>query len=676
MSYVANYVFSSSVRDGRNRRRGTVSCAPGNDFLIRPIEVTTTQVVFDLLLAPEEDRREVFPRGKPIPVDVIATAQGQEKTIEVKLHPVAGDFLLREIDFREEAQKALTSDEPSGYVVPPYDWREHWPEGRAPITHLAGRQVVPWDRDKPLERGAEVRIQFPKVGEMKEETHHLVVYVEVPSAGAPQEKVDPQAFDGLELRTSTEIQGNILAGFNKDHQEFLFLRFTDATQARKWVRELTPEDNRAVGPPGKITMTAEVTRFKDRLRKFRQGTDPAAEYLKAVWLNLSFTHAGVRMLQPGLADELDRGDHFTAFREGSKARNKTVGDLGRSDPGRWIVTEPIHAVLTLAADDADDLEQAVAKQLQHAANCDVEVRHRQRGDALPGALKGHEHFGFRESVSQPGIEGYSRPSGPNHPKDTEDADHPGARIVPRKHFLVEDGPDWMKTGTFQVLRLLGQDVARWSAQLRDHAKDLPDDDFVSLELLAAKLIGRWPSGTPVTVAPRRDDRPNDRTGDNQFSFANDDGERCPKFAHVRTQNPRQGLEVIERRILRRGIPFGPVYDPVREAEGGYTSYDDQTRGLCFNAFMADIQNQFEFLQRKAIALKPDPPDTVTGVGENEASHALRLPVAEGAPEEGKVRPLHLRSCVTTLYSVYAFAPALHGLRALAKEPLPDEGISP
>ena len=111
-----------------------------------------------------------------------------------------------------------------------------------------------------------------------------------------------------------------------------------------------------------------------------------------------------------------------------------------------------------------------------------------------------------------------------------------------------------------------------------------------------------------------------------------------------------------------------MYDPCQEAAGGYAAYDDRQRGLCFNAFMADIENQFEFLQKKAIASEPDPPDTVAGG--QQASFELRLPVAEGDLEGAKVRQLSLRSCVTTLYSVYAFAPALRGLHALAKEPLP------
>ncbi|MBT2477525.1 hypothetical protein [Streptomyces sp. ISL-94] len=45
----------------------------------------------------------------------------------------------------------------------------------------------------------------------------------------------------LPLRESTEIQGEILAGFKKDHVTLLFLQFGDAAAARGWLGETTPQ---------------------------------------------------------------------------------------------------------------------------------------------------------------------------------------------------------------------------------------------------------------------------------------------------------------------------------------------------------------------------------------------------------------------------------------------------
>ena len=91
---------------------------------------------------------------------------------------------------------------------------------------------------------------------------------------------------------------------------------------------------------------------------------------------------------------------------------------------------------------------------------------------------------------------------------------------------------------------------------------------------------------------------------NNFFFA---GERssqlkCPFAAHVRKTNPRDDLEVPPapispisvqpRRIMRRGVAFGPEVTPP-EAASGKTKLG---RGLLFNAYQTSISNGFQFLQ--------------------------------------------------------------------------------
>ena len=36
------------------------------------------------------------------------------------------------------------------------------------------------------------------------------------------------------------MQGNVIPGFNKDHQHFLFLKVRDVVRARRWLRRLAP----------------------------------------------------------------------------------------------------------------------------------------------------------------------------------------------------------------------------------------------------------------------------------------------------------------------------------------------------------------------------------------------------------------------------------------------------
>jgi hypothetical protein len=117
--------------------------------------------------------------------------------------------------------------------------------------------------------------------------------------------------------------------------------------------------------------------------------------------------------------------------------------------------------------------------------------------------------------------------------------------------------------------------------------------------LAAKLVGRWPSGAPLVLSPERDEP--------QFAAANDFGYyardprglACPLGAHVRrakprdTLNPQPGsadsLAVNKRhRILRRSRAYGPVDDSRPDP--------DVDRGLYFICLNASLTRQFEFVQ--------------------------------------------------------------------------------
>ena len=142
--------------------------------------------------------------------------------------------------------------------------------------------------------------------------------------------------------------------------------------------------------------------------------------------------------------------------------------------------------------------------------------------------------------------------------------------------------------------------------------------------LGALIVeARWPSGAPVMRTPDADDPAlaNDDLSDNDFLFDTDTpppillpgipekpgpfplamadvaGLICPHAAHIRKMNPRDSgtdlgdqFDTLIRRILRRGIPFGPpLADP---------SADDKVeRGLHFLCYQASIEDQFETLQQ-------------------------------------------------------------------------------
>ena len=152
-------------------------------------------------------------------------------------------------------------------------------------------------------------------------------------------------------------------------------------------------------------------------------------------------------------------------------------------------------------------------------------------------------------------------------------------------------PEFARNGTFLVYRKLRQYVARF-------------DDFVETQVnalrriypsadknwLAAKLLGRWQNGAPLIHT--------DDPASNEFNYSEDpDGAECPLGSHIRRMNPRDSLgfggELSHRhRIIRRGIPYG------RFLEKDEKPSDTEDRGIIFIVFNADIDRQFEFVQRQ------------------------------------------------------------------------------
>ena len=140
--------------------------------------------------------------------------------------------------------------------------------------------------------------------------------------------------------------------------------------------------------------------------------------------------------------------------------------------------------------------------------------------------------------------------------------------------------------TYLVFRQLKQDVAALEAFLAAAAPAQPERD-----LLAAKMVGRWPSGAPLVKAPERDDP---RLGeDNDFGYQSDKLElRCPMGSHIRRANPRDSLgdspavslaSANRHRILRRGRLYGPRAVPGER--------DAAEQGLLFLCLNADIQRR-------------------------------------------------------------------------------------
>lgn len=491
----------------------------------------------------------------------------------------------------------------------------------------AGRLVADFTADAGLGlRGVAVPVLSPLAAE------------DVP--GGPEERV----FDAA---TRSDIQGNVIPGFAKNHQHFLFLRITEVKAAKAFLDRLTP----------RISTMEEVLAFRSLYRAARLRVGRHRTGLCATWLNIAFSHRAIAALVSE-ADAARFGD--ASFRLGLAARSAYLGDptdpCHPGSPGRWTVGGPEHEadiVLIAAADRPDSLDAVTDGLRGDAAAAGLELLFEQRGDALPGPLRGHEHFGFKDGISQPGLRGklsaapgdYITPRyfSPTDPRRLYMA-KPGQLLVWPGHVLLGEDrphpdppghphppgaaavnfPEWAARGSYLVVRRLHQDVNSFYGFVAAGAEliGLPADQF------AAMLVGRWPSGAPLLRAPNADDPAlaEDDFANNHFIFddrtrqaslrpipgypgdtypqAHGDflGQVCPHFAHIRKVNPRdtatdlgETSDSLLRMLLRRGIPYGP---PLLCEQRPSDELVAQDRGLMFVCYGASIEDQFEFVARR------------------------------------------------------------------------------
>ncbi len=514
-----------------------------------------------------------------------------------------------------------------------------------------------------------------------------------------------------------DIQGNVLAGFNKDHQCFLFVSFGQAEGAKAWLKELAPE----------VASSKEVRAFNELFKEVNQRRGAERGTIKATWLNVALSASGLGEL--GVPAE-QQGAFSQAFREGMKARAGTIGDVGANAPEHWqppLGSTEVHALLLIAADERGDLDAETLRQVERLGDHDLKLLFKQDGKARSD-LPGHEHFGFKDGVSQPGIREFTQASqsDPNQGQPGQDLVWPGEFVlgyqtqkgatappsptpnpqpgpyqsgggggsepppapIDKKQPVqtapgpVEtQGPAWAKDGSYLVFRRLRQDVAAFESYVEQTAASLQR----SSALLGAKLVGRYKSGCPLektadepattdpqTVDPSLEDPTlldDDKINDFEYG-ADPDGGVVPRAAHIRKAYPRDEetdaggeADTQTHRLLRRGIAYGEPYDPGAPT-GSKHAGDAQfphDRGLLFFCYQSSIENQFELVQSKWANAKDFPN---AGDGEDPIIAQASEQRTFEAPGFGQ-QSLSIPQFVTTTGGEYFFAPSISALTMLA-----------
>ena len=385
-----------------------------------------------------------------------------------------------------------------------------------------------------------------------------------------------------------DIQGLLARGYGRLRAaRFLLLGFGEPDRARPWLGSLAPAVTRADADPREAAV------------------------------HIAFTPFGLRAL--GVDGETMAG-FSNEFREGMTTphRQRMLGDEEGGGPDSWRWggprTPPVDAVLMLYAVDTSALDAFTATHAAALATAGIELI----ATLDTSNIGDSEHFGFRDGISQPVVDGMGR-EGP-----ASQTIRPGEFVLgySNEYGLITDRPlvkapddpaeilprdsgrsgakDFGRNGSYLVIRTIEQDVSKFWRSLDELSSHDPDARL----RIAAKMVGRWPGGAPLALSPDHDDPALSSMNDFGYHREDIDGLRCPVGAHVRRANPRDSLDPNpgsegsislnkRHRMLRRGRAYGPrlsIEEALRAEQ------PDEERGLHFACLVGNIARQFEFIQ--------------------------------------------------------------------------------
>jgi cytochrome P450/deferrochelatase/peroxidase EfeB len=481
----------------------------------------------------------------------------------------------------------------------------------------------------------------------------------------------------------SDVQGHILKGYRAHSARHYALRLHDGPAARALLARLLDGDSSAGTNALPQITTAEPWT-----------TRPVC------MLNIGFTAQGLQ----ALGMPVDQMTGFSnAFLQGAgeESRANANGDTGASSPEYWEMggarTE-VHLLLSLfAKDDTSTNELERQHQLLLAAfdTHQLSLVHQHDAQAM---TDGRVQFGYKDGISQPRLAGVYQPKPGSSPApDMQPLSSVGEFLLGADYTSVYGGSSLgqmpaalCQNATFAAVRVLDQDVAAFEASLDATAQS----EWVDREWVAAKLMGRWRDGRPLLAPPTAAALPMPSalptssgcpfghgattdattsllpTGNSAFDYApslaypnlpsDNDGIGCPVGSHLRRMNPRSSLvagQPYSRRIIRRGMPYGPVWNPANP---------NARRGLFGFFICADLERQFEFLTQQwgngdfAASGIRGTQDPIIGAQTLSGEFTIPMPAGQAAIKVATPR------WVTTRGSVYLLMPGMNGLRWLAK----------
>ncbi|RCG29711.1 peroxidase [Sphaerisporangium album] len=448
---------------------------------------------------------------------------------------------------------------------------------------------------------------------------------------------DSAALDADTRAMLDNLQPNILQAHVREHLAVLFLQFGDGAGGRRFLREVA-------------ALMKSARRHFEEVRAFNASKAPGTPYVGVGISRLGYNKLG--------HDTVKFTDN--AFKSGLKRRKDTLSDPPVS---AWEASyrEEIHAVVLIGDATPGPVAATRARVLALLPKT-AKVVGEETGNGLRDAQgRGIEHFGYVDGRSQPLFlaDQVAAERGVNW-----------TPFFPLSHILVSDPlapkPE-RHFGSYLVFRKLEQNV-RAFREAEERLADALGLTGADRPLAGAMLVGRFRNGTPLRLHGRPSS--DGFAVQNDFSYRDDPGSKCPVSAHIRKTNPRDsrdgGLErVLGVMMARRGQTYGTRTDvpwddapPQNRPTGGV--------GLLFMAFNASLQAQFEFTQQ-AWADSPGFPVDGTGhdpvIGQGEREGKVRFPQAWGS-EKRSAPQAQVPQTVTMKGGEYFFMPSLAYLKGL------------
>jgi deferrochelatase/peroxidase EfeB len=498
---------------------------------------------------------------------------------------------------------------------------------------------------------------------------------------AAHETSAPDAHSASRAKSSlnlADIQGFILRGYRMPMVRHFLLTVGVPAQARKLLARFVSGDE---------SDAPQITTAEDWHVGFEPGPgdnpSEAPRRKPDYCLNVGITWPGMLALEIQQRVPNISFKSFAAFTQGPAARANLVGDTGPSAPQNWIDAFQKggdHVIVTLHAISPDAMKTYSDRlvPLFSEGNAFREIW-RTDGMALMEMQNGTPvptfkvHFGYTDGISMTTIRSGPEKYHPDHQQPCE----PWLFVLQdaAENYFVPEPRELGLNGSFAVFKMIETDVVGFENFLQSQK------DKIDPELLAAKICGRWRNGVPLALSPDTDSPAGGIAPDqmNNYEYVNADGSgdpkglRCPVGAHMRRINPRgqpvtgqgqPGGSNNTHRLIRRGMPYGPVYDPNQP-------YDGIPRGLLGYFINSSIENQYEFVLGHwvndsefagSVRLNPKSKDPMIAT-QDPAESIFVIPQANGAPP---IKVTGFSSFVTTKAAAYCFLPSITAIKFIAQ----------